>query len=256
MQPCRLGCSKQLPQCDQAKHEADECPYAVVNCAYFGCGATYRRSDKQRHDAESMADHLAGETRARIAYTNASCVKDRKRKETTAAFITFLQKSEAGHLANVLCALPPYLALAPEQLVADACTAVLTAMHAHGAHADLQVAGLTCLAFVAQRLQPNGAATAALAASAVSTLLAAMNAHPADALLQYLACNALTTPTAPQCGAANNTLFMPSLAAGSCTPALLAALQRHNGEPRLQATGLRALGSCAEPPGWDRSRRR
>ena len=254
VQPCRLGCSTQLPQCDQAKHEADECPCAMVHCSYFGCGATYRRSDTQRHDAESMADHLAGENRARVTYAHASGVEDRTLKANkVAAIMTLLQNSGETSFEDVacgLCTLAQYLPLAPKQLIADAFIAVPTAMRAHSAHAVVQRAGLACLEFLAGRavLPQLGDAMAAAAPPAVSALLAAMNAYPADLVVQSMACAVLTTGSVLRSGAANNTLFMPSLAAGSCTPALLAALQTHSGATRLQATGLRALALALSRP--------
>ena len=149
--PCGNGCGKQLPLCDQAEHEANECPRALVDCEFAGCGATFLRSNRQRHYRESMADHLVGETRARLAYRRAGLAEiHASGLNPMSPIITMLNNgvASADEVQSGLWRLVPiltYFAGTAGQFRAIMCAAVLKAMCTHSADADVQIAGLACL---------------------------------------------------------------------------------------------------------------
>lgn len=248
--PCNLGCGAQLAECDQAAHKSSECPRKVLHCRYEGCGASFPRADKPRHDAECMADHLAAESRARLAYMSALSALQQtqhadeapdEQPEQVASLNRLLASGgDSAAVQAALSALMLYLATAKRKNphFADACTAVVAAMSAHVAHAEVQATGLSCFVRLASRLKSGDAVGAAAAAA----LLAAMNAHPADVAVQIRACAALTAGTAPQRSMkACSNMFTSALTVGAFAPAVLAALRAHASAANLQATGLRFL---------------
>ena len=245
--PCPKGCGAQLAECDLAAHAADDCPRSLLRCRFFGCHARMRREDVARHDAERMADHLAGERQARLAhnYSIRQAGPDMLMEGVTAASAALRLLLDSGaSAADVLASLvslTPLLASVPAAITLPdgVCASVAEAMCAHAAHARVQAAALKCLCFLAPNLR-NGDAAAAAAAAA---LLAAMGSHGADLSVQQRACAALVAgwPSGKPGRSLPSSFFAPSLATGGGIAALLAALRTHAAEPTLQAAGLRAL---------------
>jgi hypothetical protein len=262
---CARRCGATHAACDAAAHKAEECPRTLQRCHFFGCHALVRRSEQPRHDAERMADHLAGERQARLAYregvaattlggvgTDAATVESACADARVALRRLLDEDASASVVQAALSALAALLVSAPAStLLPDgACAPVAAAMRAHGAHAGVQASALWCLRFAAPRTRPGDAA----APAAVEALLAAMGAHGAHVGVQHRACAALAVEVpppprqVPPPPANSGSLFAPALAAGACTAALLAAARAHAADARLQAVALRALARALAVP--------
>jgi hypothetical protein len=256
LRPCYQRCGAQMAGCDMWPHTQQDCPRAIVHCDFFGCYARMQRCDQPLHDAERMADHLAGERQARLAYRDgvicaaaaAGGITVEISTQAAAALTMLLERdASAQEVQAALLALAPLLASVPasDKLPNGAMAPVAAAMRAHGAHAGVQAAALSCLRFAAPHTRPGDAA----AAAAAGALLAAMDTH-GNALVLLHACSALAAETEPETFRClqGGSLFTPSLAAGACNEQLLSVLEFQAPHARLQALGLRALSRALTHP--------